>query len=234
MNPLASLWMGLLSLAAESPGQQQPQQAWWVMPAMIIGMLVVMYLIMIRPQQKRQREHMDMVASLRKGDRVVTRGGIHGVVTLVRDKEVVIKVDDACRLTLSKPAIAAVIREEKPEGRKEKEKGKEDETKEPEKGAAPTEEAKKDQEEGKGEEEEGEEQEELCDLCRQPGKGQVMRSKDISRAARKGFVPPKVSKVLESVGLTGDTWRSQAIEGRLSKPEWRVCDDCMNELRSYL
>ncbi|MBM4034756.1 MAG: preprotein translocase subunit YajC [Planctomycetes bacterium] len=88
---------------------------------LMVAMIAVMYFLMIRPQQKRQRQHMEMVSNLKKGDKVITRGGIHGIITLVRDREVVLKVDDNCKLTLSKGAVAAVVSPTEGEGGKDKE-----------------------------------------------------------------------------------------------------------------
>ncbi len=228
MNLFASPWTGFLTLAAEPP-PSSPGGNPLLQSLLFIGvMFAILYFLMIRPQRKRQREHMDLISGLKKGDRVVTRGGIHGVVTLVRDKEVVIKVDDNCRLTVSKPAVAAVAPDERPEGRKDKEPEKEPEKK-PE--AEPERQPSALPEEAKAPEADASE---LCDICRQPGRSQLVRSKEMARAARKGYVPTAAAQALEALGLTTDTWRSQAVDGRLAKPEWHVCDNCMNELRSYL
>lgn len=123
MNPLASLWTALLPLAQASPAS--PQQTSPVpMLVMMVGLFAVFYFLMIRPQRKRQREHTDMVSNLKKGDKIITRGGIHGIITLVRDREVVLKVDDNCKLTLSKSAVAVALPQEGEEGGKDKEAGK--------------------------------------------------------------------------------------------------------------
>ena len=72
---------------------------------------VVMYLLIIRPQAKRQKEHQKMLAAVKRGDRIVTTGGIHGVVQRVNDKEgtIVVKVSDETRLTLDRSAITRLI-----------------------------------------------------------------------------------------------------------------------------
>ena len=108
MSLFATLWTGLLPLAA-APGDSQPGGNPLLQSLLFIGvMFAILYFLMIRPQRKRQREHTDMIANVKKGDKVITRGGIHGIITLVRDREVVIKVDDNCKLTLSKSALAVV------------------------------------------------------------------------------------------------------------------------------
>ena len=60
----------------------------------LILMFVVFYFLLIRPQQKRQKEHADMVKNLKKGDRVVTSGGIIGTVQTLQDDYLVLKVGD--------------------------------------------------------------------------------------------------------------------------------------------
>jgi len=121
MSLLAMLWTGLLPLAADAPSPQ-PGGNPLMQSLLFIGvMFAILYFLMIRPQRKRQREHTDMISALRKGDRVITRGGIHGVVTHVRDREIILKVDDNCKITLSRSAIAGVVAPGEGEGGKDKE-----------------------------------------------------------------------------------------------------------------
>ncbi len=73
----------------------------------------VFYLLLIRPQQKKQRQHRQMLDSLRKGDKVVTSGGLHGVVVGINDKKniVVLKVAENVKVEVLKSAIAASVGE---------------------------------------------------------------------------------------------------------------------------
>jgi preprotein translocase subunit YajC len=74
------------------------------------AIMVVMWVLMIRPQQKKAKEIAARIAGLKTGDRVVTNGGIHGVVTNVKDgATLVLKVDDSCKLTIDKSAIVTVV-----------------------------------------------------------------------------------------------------------------------------
>ena len=69
---------------------------------------VIFYFLIIRPQNKKQKQMQQMIAGVKKGDKIVTIGGIHGVVTSVKDSTVLVKVDDGTRIEFSKSAIASV------------------------------------------------------------------------------------------------------------------------------
>ncbi len=71
--------------------------------------IVIMYMLIIRPQKKRDKEAKDMVAAVAKGDKVVTIGGIHGTVVAVREQTIVLKVDDNARIEFTKSAISSVV-----------------------------------------------------------------------------------------------------------------------------
>jgi preprotein translocase subunit YajC len=77
---------------------------------LIIG---VFYVLLIRPQQKRQRELQETVASLKMGDRVVTTGGIIGTITTVRDTTFIIRSADKTMLEIRRSAVAGLDEEEK-------------------------------------------------------------------------------------------------------------------------
>ena len=76
----------------------------------LIGMVAIIYFLIIRPQQKQQKKLRQMRESIGKGDKVVTTGGIHGVVVNIRDERtVVLKVADGVKLDLDRDAIAGVM-----------------------------------------------------------------------------------------------------------------------------
>ena len=75
--------------------------------------MIIMWVLMIRPQQKRQKELVAKIAALKTGDRVVTSSGIHGTVVNLKDgPTLVLKVDDNVKLTMEKSAIATVLTKE--------------------------------------------------------------------------------------------------------------------------
>jgi preprotein translocase subunit YajC len=77
---------------------------------LIIG---VFYMLLIRPQQKRQRELQQTIAQLKAGDRVVTTGGVIGIITTVRDTSFLIRSADKSIIEISRSAVAGIEEEEK-------------------------------------------------------------------------------------------------------------------------
>ncbi len=75
-----------------------------------ILIIVIMYFLMIRPQQKKQKDKQRMINAMKKGDNVVTLGGIHGKVTGFTDNDntVIVKVDDKVKLNIDRTAVTAV------------------------------------------------------------------------------------------------------------------------------
>jgi preprotein translocase subunit YajC len=72
-------------------------------------MFLLMYLFMIRPQQKRQKQWQAMLAAIKTGDRVTTAGGIRGIILSIKDDVIVIRVaPDGIKMEVAKNAIAAV------------------------------------------------------------------------------------------------------------------------------
>lgn len=74
----------------------------------LILIIVVFYFFLIRPQNKKQKETERMLNALKKGDKVITIGGIHGVVSSVKDKTIIVKVDDNTKIEFNRSAISSV------------------------------------------------------------------------------------------------------------------------------
>jgi preprotein translocase subunit YajC len=72
----------------------------------LVLIFAMFYFLMIRPQRKRQKEHQQMMEELRKGDRVITAGGIYGVIENVSEDTIVIKVESGATLRLAKGSVA--------------------------------------------------------------------------------------------------------------------------------
>lgn len=104
--------MHLLAQAA-SPTPEAPALASLgnspIVPMIFIA--IIFYFLLIRPQQKKQKEHQALIAAVKTGDKVVTSGGIHGIVSNVKDATVILKVADNVKLEIDRGAIAAVTKD---------------------------------------------------------------------------------------------------------------------------
>jgi preprotein translocase subunit YajC len=74
----------------------------------LLGMLAIFYFLLIRPQQKRQKEMQKMISAIKKGDKVVTASGLIGSVAGLRDDIVIVKLADNVKVEMLKNAITAV------------------------------------------------------------------------------------------------------------------------------
>ena len=94
----------------------------------MIAIFAIFYFFLIRPQNKKQKETEKMIAALKKGDKVVTIGGIHGVVSSTKEKTVVVKVDDNTKIEFNRTAIATVVTDKPADVKEEKAKKEAEET----------------------------------------------------------------------------------------------------------
>jgi preprotein translocase subunit YajC len=74
----------------------------------LILMFVIFYFLLIRPQQKRNKEHRGMIANLKKGDRIVTSGGIHGVITGMDETTLTVEIADKVRVKVNRSNVAGI------------------------------------------------------------------------------------------------------------------------------
>ncbi len=106
---------GAVQSAAEGAAQTTTPPAaspFGSMLPMIVAFIAIMYFLMIRPQQKREKERKNMLNALAKGDKVVTSGGICGTITDLSENHVVVKVDDDVKLQFVRSAIVQVVSRE--------------------------------------------------------------------------------------------------------------------------
>ena len=95
--------MNILTLLQAAPAAQQGGGlSMWIMLALIF---VIMWFFMIRPQRKQQKELQNFRDSLKKGDKVVTIGGIYGTVAEIKEDSVLIEVDNNVKIRVSKQAL---------------------------------------------------------------------------------------------------------------------------------
>lgn len=91
---------------------QEPSILSGILP--LVLMLVVFYFLLIRPQQKKLSEHKKMVAALRRGDKIVTSGGIFGTIAKVDEEAVQVDIADDTRVKLDKNSVAVVLTRSEP------------------------------------------------------------------------------------------------------------------------
>jgi preprotein translocase, YajC subunit len=80
-----------------------------------LALIPILYLVMIRPQQKRQKQWQSMLSAIKTGDKITTAGGIRGVIMSIKDDSIIIRVaPDNLKLEVAKNAIASVTTQDGP------------------------------------------------------------------------------------------------------------------------
>lgn len=95
-----------LIILQQSPGGMESILS-SIVPFLLI--IVIFYFLILRPQQKRQKERAKLLESLKKGDKVVTAGGLHGTVEGIEDKTILVKVADNVKLKFERSAVTTIV-----------------------------------------------------------------------------------------------------------------------------
>ena len=103
------------TLLQAAPAGQAPTGGGSMFWVMIIAMFVIMWFFMIRPQRKQQKELEKFRNSLKRGDKVVTAGGIYGTVDEIKDRTVLIKVDGDVKLRVDKNSLVRDFTQDAPQ-----------------------------------------------------------------------------------------------------------------------
>ena len=93
--------------AAYAQGAQEPSPFGFLVPMIII--FVAFYFLLIRPQQKKQKQHTELVSALQVGDEVLTAGGILAKVTGVSEHYAVVQISDNTKIKIQKASVSAVV-----------------------------------------------------------------------------------------------------------------------------
>ncbi|HHT9129365.1 MAG TPA: preprotein translocase subunit YajC [Candidatus Brocadiaceae bacterium] len=95
----------------QAAGKQSSPSSMLSMLAPFILMFVVMYFLILRPQKRKEKERKALLSRVKKNDRVVTAGGIHGLITSARENEVILRIDDAkdVKIKVDRSAIVTVL-----------------------------------------------------------------------------------------------------------------------------
>lgn len=97
-------------LAADAPAKPPVNPMMQFLPFILI--FVIFYFVLIRPQKKRQAQMKEQMGALKSGDKVITAGGIHGLVTNVKERSVTLKVADNVKIEFEKASITTVIKKD--------------------------------------------------------------------------------------------------------------------------
>jgi preprotein translocase subunit YajC len=108
---IATIFFLAQQTAAPAAGAQ-PDLLQTLLPFLFMG--VIFYFLLIRPQQKRQKQHQQLMANLKTGDRVVTSSGIHGLIANVKETTFLLKVADNVKIEIDKSAVAGVEKTSEP------------------------------------------------------------------------------------------------------------------------
>lgn len=87
-------------------GGEEGDGSQWTMIIFLVALFAIMYFLMIRPQRKKQKEHQQLMEELRRGDRVITAGGIYGVVESTSEDSIVIKVESGTTIRVARSSVA--------------------------------------------------------------------------------------------------------------------------------
>ncbi len=101
--------MSLIAQAADATNSQQAPG--WTQIVYLLIFVAIFYFILIRPQMKAKKDHETLISSVKTGDKIITTGGILGIVSNVKDKTVIVKIADNVKIELLKGHIATITKE---------------------------------------------------------------------------------------------------------------------------
>lgn len=108
-----------IAYAQTAPGGGGPSQLISFLPLVLV--FIIFYFLLIRPQQKKAKEHREMLSKIKKNDEVMTAGGIYGKVINLTDNVVTVEVAPNVRVRVHRPQISAVVTGEKASAKEAKE-----------------------------------------------------------------------------------------------------------------
>jgi len=112
MHAMISTIFFLAQQATAPGGATQPDLIQTLLPFLFMG--VIFYFLLIRPQQKRQKQHQQLLSNLKTGDRVVTSSGIHGLIANVKETTFLLKVADNVKIEVDKSAVSGIEKSSEP------------------------------------------------------------------------------------------------------------------------
>lgn len=95
---------------AQVAGDAQAGQSLISMIILLVVFAAIFYFLLIRPQRRRQKEHQQLISALKRGDRVVTAGGIHGTIEKIDDNTVILSLEEGAKIRISKSSIVEKVK----------------------------------------------------------------------------------------------------------------------------
>ncbi len=108
----------MMHLIAMAPNPSDPQGSMISTLIMFALIIAIFYFMIIRPQSKQRKDREKMLGAVKKGDKVVTAGGIHGSVAGADEKTLLVEIADNVKVKMDRTAITAVLREGESDGKK--------------------------------------------------------------------------------------------------------------------
>lgn len=106
---LMNLGVAAAMAMAQKPGGAEGTQGNWIASLMpLVVIFAIFYFLLIRPQQKQQKKHKEMLQEIKRGDMVITRGGMHGKIHGIADNIITLEVADNVKIKFNREAIAGV------------------------------------------------------------------------------------------------------------------------------
>jgi preprotein translocase subunit YajC len=103
---IMGLLISIVSIVGCVPAEGEQGTSTIYMIVFLALLFALMYFLMIRPQRKRQKEHQQLIEELKKGDRVITAGGIYGVIESTSEDSLVIKVESGATMRVARNSVA--------------------------------------------------------------------------------------------------------------------------------
>jgi len=105
--------IGIAFAMGQAPGGAGGAQggaSTWMSMVPIVAMIAIFYFLLIRPQQKKEKERKEMISSIQKGDKVLTTGGIYGIVSSIKDDDtVILKIADGTKVEFTRNSIQGKV-----------------------------------------------------------------------------------------------------------------------------
>ena len=96
---------GVAYAMGSNPAGGQAGGAGYMQIVFIVAVIAIFYFILIRPQQKRAKQHKDFLGNLKKGDKIITSGGLYGTITGISDDSVTIEIAEKVRVKIDKGTV---------------------------------------------------------------------------------------------------------------------------------